>query len=82
MAAYCASKWALEAMTEALAGEMKTFGVRVALVEPGVIDTSMAAPPHHCRRLEVSAKASVMRQLLRPVAQRSSSGFARLREDP
>ncbi len=42
LAAYCASKWALEAMTEALASEMKTFGVRVALVEPGVIDTAMA----------------------------------------
>lgn len=42
MAAYCASKWALEAMTEALAGEMKTFGIRVALVEPGIIDTAMA----------------------------------------
>ncbi len=41
-AAYCASKWALEAMTEALAGEMKTFGIRVALVEPGIIDTAMA----------------------------------------
>lgn len=41
-AAYCASKWALEAMTEALASEMKMFGVRVALIEPGIIDTTMA----------------------------------------
>jgi NAD(P)-dependent dehydrogenase (short-subunit alcohol dehydrogenase family) len=42
MTAYCASKWALEAMSESLACEMKTFGVRVALVKPGIIDTSMA----------------------------------------
>jgi NAD(P)-dependent dehydrogenase (short-subunit alcohol dehydrogenase family) len=41
-APYCASKWALEALSEALAGEVKTFNVRVALVEPGIIDTSMA----------------------------------------
>jgi len=39
---YCASKWALEALTEGLACEMKSFGVRVALVEPGIIDTAMA----------------------------------------
>jgi NAD(P)-dependent dehydrogenase (short-subunit alcohol dehydrogenase family) len=39
---YMASKWALEALSEGLAGEMKTFGVRVAIVEPGVIDTAMA----------------------------------------
>src|SRR5579884_1143967 len=42
MTSYCASKWALEAMTESLACEMKTFGVRVALVKPGIIDTAMA----------------------------------------
>lgn len=39
---YCASKWALEALSEGLACEMKSFGVYVALVEPGVIDTAMA----------------------------------------
>lgn len=39
---YAASKWALEALSEGLAGEMKTFNVRVAIVEPGIIDTAMA----------------------------------------
>jgi NAD(P)-dependent dehydrogenase (short-subunit alcohol dehydrogenase family) len=39
---YTASKWALEALSEGLAGEMKTFNVRVLIVEPGIIDTAMA----------------------------------------
>lgn len=42
LTSYCASKWALEALSEGLAGELKTFNVRVAIVEPGIIDTSMA----------------------------------------
>src|SRR5664279_5795933 len=42
LAAYGASKWALEGFSEALAGEMKMFNVHVAIVEPGIIDTSMA----------------------------------------
>ncbi len=39
---YAASKHALEALSDALAQEMKAFNVRVAVVEPGIIDTPMA----------------------------------------
>jgi len=42
MTPYVASKWALEALTEGLAQEMKTFNVRVMLVEPGIIETAMS----------------------------------------
>jgi NAD(P)-dependent dehydrogenase (short-subunit alcohol dehydrogenase family) len=42
LGAYAASKAAVETLTEVLAQEVKPFNIRVAIVQPGIIDTEMA----------------------------------------
>jgi len=71
LTSYCATKWALEALSEGLAGEMKTFGVRVHIVEPGIIDTAMA------RRIGDGSGESLYLQ-----GARMASMFTRTLENP
>jgi NAD(P)-dependent dehydrogenase (short-subunit alcohol dehydrogenase family) len=43
--AYHASKWALEGLNEALAGEVADFGVKVTIIEPGTFATRNGKKP-------------------------------------
>jgi NAD(P)-dependent dehydrogenase (short-subunit alcohol dehydrogenase family) len=54
--AYCAAKYALEAMSEALATEVGPLGIRVLIVEPGAFRTGLLGARMHASR-EIPAYA-------------------------
>ncbi|GAB2705086.1 SDR family NAD(P)-dependent oxidoreductase [Mucilaginibacter koreensis] len=41
---YCSSKWAFEAIHESLAAEVKPFGIKVTIIEPGAYATEFGSP--------------------------------------
>jgi NAD(P)-dependent dehydrogenase (short-subunit alcohol dehydrogenase family) len=54
--AYCAAKFALEAMSEALAAEVGPLGIKVVIVEPGAFRTGLLGGTMH-RSPEIDAYA-------------------------
>lgn len=50
-AVYCASKFAVEGLTESMASELQPFGIRVHLVEPGIFRTNFLKPAAEGRNM-------------------------------
>jgi NAD(P)-dependent dehydrogenase (short-subunit alcohol dehydrogenase family) len=53
---YCATKWAVEALHESLAQEVKPFGIKVTLVEPGAYATEFGKSAQIADALEPYAE--------------------------
>jgi NAD(P)-dependent dehydrogenase (short-subunit alcohol dehydrogenase family) len=70
--AYSASKHALAAASEALAHEVAAFGIRVAIIEPGVIQTAIFENSASATRYD---KASPYRQIMRRNGKLFAAGF-------
>ncbi|MEM7255072.1 MAG: SDR family oxidoreductase, partial [Pseudomonadota bacterium] len=69
---YSASKWALECASEALAHEVAKFGIRVCIIEPGVIMTKIFENSAPATRY---ASDSPYRQIMRRNGKMFSAGF-------
>ena len=56
---YCASKWAVESLHDSLAQEVKEFGIKVTLIEPGAYATAFASPSSLKRANSLDAYADL-----------------------
>ncbi len=69
---YSASKWALECLGEALAHEVRRFGIRVVNIEPGVIMTKIFENATEATRYD---KTSPYREIMRRNGKVFAAGF-------
>ncbi len=65
---YSASKFALEGYTEGLRYELKSFGIRVSLVEPGFTRTGLLHHGHHAQE-SIEAYGSLKKRVLGAIAE-------------
>ncbi|HEY2388721.1 MAG TPA: SDR family oxidoreductase [Candidatus Binatia bacterium] len=70
--AYSASKWALECLGEALAHEVRRFGIRVVNIEPGVVMTSIFENSQEATRYD---KTSPYQPIMRRNGKMFAAGF-------
>jgi NAD(P)-dependent dehydrogenase (short-subunit alcohol dehydrogenase family) len=70
-APYVASKWALEGLSEELAQELAAFGIRVAIVEPGITKSAIFA-----KNTDATFSGSEYEPHLRRMFQFYSAGLA------
>jgi NAD(P)-dependent dehydrogenase (short-subunit alcohol dehydrogenase family) len=75
---YSATKFALEGLTEALAGEVARFGITAMIVEPGAFRTGFNRPS----ALLSSAPIDVYREAVDPVRSALAQGDGRQPGDP
>jgi NADP-dependent 3-hydroxy acid dehydrogenase YdfG len=66
---YCSSKWAFEAIHESLATEVKPFGIKVTIIEPGAYATEFGSPSS----LKLAAGLDIYGDLRKQVYQRLGS---------
>jgi NADP-dependent 3-hydroxy acid dehydrogenase YdfG len=60
---YCATKWAVEALHESLAQEVKGFGIQVTLIEPGAYATEFTSPSSLKRTTGMDAYADLRQRM-------------------
>jgi NAD(P)-dependent dehydrogenase (short-subunit alcohol dehydrogenase family) len=58
--AYCATKFALEGLTQALADEVAGFGIRTLIVEPGAFRTGLFRPSAAYESAEMPEYADIV----------------------
>lgn len=62
--AYCATKWAVEALHDSLAQEVEGFGIRVTLIEPGAYATEFSSPVSFKMSAGIDVYAELRQQVM------------------